>query len=66
MRGAYRLFVAATTSGPADWLLVACLPGGRVVQVPVAPPRSGSWRMCRPIGIYEAGAALAALYEEDR
>lgn len=61
-----RLFVAATAPGPADGLLVARLPGGRVAQVPLSPPRSGDWRRCRPIGIYEASAALAALYEEDR
>jgi hypothetical protein len=61
-----RLFVAATAEGPADWLLVARLPGGRIVQIPVAPPHHGDWRTCRPVAIYEASAALAAFYEEDR
>jgi hypothetical protein len=58
-----RIFVAATAEGPADWLFVARVED-RVVQVPLAAPRDGGWRRCRPIGIYVASAALAALYEE--
>lgn len=59
------LFVAATAEGPADWLLVARVEG-QVVQVPLAAPRNGGWRTCRPIGIYPANAGLVALYEEDQ
>ena len=61
-----RLFVAATAEGPADWLLVARLPGGPVVQIPLAPPHGGGWRTTRPIGIYGASPALVRLYEEGR
>jgi hypothetical protein len=49
----------------ADWLLVARLPGGVVVQVPLAPPRSGGWRTCRPVGIYQASAAVTRRYHEE-
>ena len=50
---------------PADWLMVSEVPG-RVLVVPLAPPNSGDARKCRPIGCYEASAALAARYREDR
>lgn len=61
-----RVFVASTADGPADWLLVAHLPGRRVPQIPLAPPRSGDWRTCRPVGIYQANAALTRYYENER
>jgi hypothetical protein len=60
-----RLFVAATADGPADWLLVARVEA-RVVVVPLAAPRNGVRRRCRPIGIYPANAGLVDLYEEDQ
>jgi hypothetical protein len=59
-----RLFLPATIDGPADWLLVARLPAGAVVEVPLAPPRTGGWRTCRPIGIYQAGDAATRCYYE--
>ena len=48
------ILVPAARGGPADWILVAHLPGGSGVQVPLAPSTSGNWRRCRPIGIYPA------------
>jgi hypothetical protein len=61
-----RLFFAATAEGPADWLLLARLPGGDLVQIPLAPPHSGDWRTCRPIGIYPANPIQARRYEEEK
>lgn len=65
------LFVPAGVDGPADWLLVARLPGGDLVEVPLATPRSGKREQCRPIGIYQVGARNSLTYqqqeeEEDR
>jgi hypothetical protein len=58
------LFYPAAADGPADWLMVARLPEG-VVVVPLAPPRGGDPRKCRPIGIYEPSRSLVERYEED-
>jgi hypothetical protein len=52
--------VVATADGPADWLLVARVEAG-VVMVPLAAPRDGVRRRCRPIGIYPANAGLVDL-----
>lgn len=62
------LFVPAALDGPADWLLVARLPGGDLIEVPVTTARSGEWGKCRPIGIYQAGTRNARSYQqqEDR
>jgi hypothetical protein len=60
------LFAEAAADGPADWLLIAALPGGDVIQVPLAPARSKDWRRCRPIGIYQANSAQRVLYERER
>lgn len=49
---------------PAHWLMVAEV-SGRVLMVPLAPSRRDI-TMCRPIGCYQASAALPALYREDR
>jgi hypothetical protein len=57
-------FYPAAADGPADWLMVARIPGA-IVLVPLAPPRSGDPRQCRPIGIYEPSRALVERYEED-
>lgn len=38
--------------GDADWLMIGSVPG-LVIKVPLAPPRSGDVRQCRPIGIYK-------------
>lgn len=58
------LFAEAAADGPADWILIAVLPGGAVIQVPLAPPRSRDWWKCRPIGIYPANQTEQRLYEE--
>jgi len=58
------LFYPAADDGSADWLMVARIPGAMVL-VPLAPPRSGDPRRCRPIGIYEPSRALVERYEED-
>jgi len=58
------LFYPAADDGPADWLMVSRIPGA-IVVVPLARPRSGDARKCRPIGIYEPSRALAERYEED-
>ena len=58
------LFYPAREDEPADWLMVARIPG-TVVVVPLASSRSGDSRKCRPIGVYEASAALIGRYEED-
>jgi hypothetical protein len=50
---------------PAHWLMVSEV-SGRVLVVPLAPSNSGDARRCTPIGCYEASAALAARYREDR
>jgi hypothetical protein len=50
---------------PAHWLMVAEV-AGRILVVPLAPPRSGDPRRCRPIGCYVAAEHLARRYLEDR
>ena len=50
---------------PAHWLMVAEI-AGAVLVAPLAPPRSGDPRKCRPIGCYRAGEPLARTYREDR
>ncbi len=57
------LFYPATP--PAHWLMCAEITG-RVLVVPLAPARDGDPSRCRPIGCYEASAALAAEYRRDR
>jgi len=58
------LFYPAAEEGPADWVMVACLPEG-IALVPLAPPRGEDPRKCRPIGVYEPSRAVVARYEED-
>ena len=58
------LFVPAALDGPADWLLVARLPGGDLIEVPVTTARSGEWSRCRPIGIFQAGTRTTGSYEQ--
>ncbi len=58
------LFYPAAEEGPADWLMVARIPGA-VIVVPLAPSRSDDPRKCRPIGIYEPSRTLAERYEKD-
>jgi len=49
---------------PAHWLLVGEV-GGRVLVVPLAPPRSGDPRKCRPIGCYAVHGTTAEDYRTD-
>jgi hypothetical protein len=58
------LFYPAAEEGPADWLMVARVPGA-IVVVPLAAPRSGVPRNCRPIGIYESSRTFVERYVED-
>lgn len=58
------LFYPAKDGDEADWLMVAEVPGALVLSVPIAPPRSGDHRRCRPIGIYKATSELAAMYRK--
>jgi hypothetical protein len=58
------LFYPAAEEGPADWLMVARVPGA-IVLVPLAPARSDDPRRCRPIGIYEPSRSVIARYLED-
>ena len=58
------LFYPAADDGSADWLMVARIPGA-IILVPLAPPRSGDPRRCRPIGIYVPSRSLIERYEED-
>lgn len=58
------IFVEAVR-GPAEWFLIASLTGGDIVQIPLAPSRTESWRQCRPIGIYKASQAQQDKYAEE-
>jgi len=51
----------ARKGGWADWLMVGEVPG-LIICVPLAQPKSGDVRFCRPIGIYKAPAALRDRY----
>jgi hypothetical protein len=51
---------------PADWLMVAQVPGGAVLCVPLAPARSGAYNQARPIGVYDAPVWLRDMYLEER
>lgn len=53
-------FPADLGKGDAHWLLVTEVEDV-VVTVPLAPPRSGDPRKCRPIGLY-----MASQTEQDR
>lgn len=44
-------FFYADDEGQADWLMVGMVPG-LIICVPLAPPKHGDVRVCRPIGIY--------------
>jgi hypothetical protein len=60
------LFFPAAEEGPADWLMVAEVPGGDVLVVPLGKPNSGDIRKARPIGLYEASQYLKERYLEER
>lgn len=44
-------YYPADEGGQADWLMVGMVPG-LLLCIPLAPPKSGDVRFCRPIGIY--------------
>ena len=46
--------------------MVAEVPGGDVLVVPLAKPNSGDIRKARPIGLYEASRYLKERYLEER
>lgn len=54
-------YFPATSTGPADWLMVGDV-DGHVITVPLAPPHSGVVTQCRPIGVYKASVWLAQQY----
>ena len=60
------LFFPAMDQGPADWLMVAEVPGGEVLLVPLPKPKSADSTKARPIGIYRAGRELRRRYLEER
>lgn len=60
------LFFPAPAEGAADWLMVAEVPGGDILMIPLAKPNSGDPRKARPIGLYEAGPSLKERYLEER
>src|SRR5579863_2588404 len=58
------VFLPAAADGPADWLLVARIPGD-MIQAPLAPSRYGDTSKCRPIGLYRASQEQARRYQEE-
>ena len=60
------LFFEAADDRAADWLMVAEVPGGDVLVVPLAPPRRGDARKARPIGVYRASEWLKQQYFDER
>jgi hypothetical protein len=48
--------------GPAEWLMVAEVPGGDVLVVPLAPSRRSGASKARPLGVYRAGERLKEEY----
>ncbi len=53
-------------AGPADWLMVAEVPGGDVLVVPLAPSNYSGYMKMRPIGVYPASGELLDAYLRDR
>jgi hypothetical protein len=45
--------------------MLAYVPGIPVISVPLAPPHSGDWRKCRPIGLDKAKSADREKYLRD-
>ena len=59
------IFLPAAADGPADWLLVASIPGD-AIQASLAPPDSGDPATCRPIGLYRATQEQGRRYREEK
>jgi hypothetical protein len=59
-------FYEGDDTDPADWLMVAEVPGGNVLAVALAPPNSGDPSKARPIGIQKAPYYLEQQYREER
>lgn len=61
------LFYEADSSrGAAEWLMVAEVPGGDVLVVPLARSNRGDVTRARPIGVYRAPIELERRYKEER
>lgn len=60
------MFYEGGEDDPADWLMVAEVPGGDVLVVPLAPPNSGNPSQARPIGIQKAPLYLERQYRGER
>lgn len=60
------VFYPARPDGGADWLMVAEVPGGDVLVVPLAKSRHGDDTKARPLGVYRAGERLKTRYLADR
>lgn len=58
------IFVPAER-GNADWLMIGIIPGD-IIVVPLASPRSGDHRKCRPIGLYKASGHEQTQYYSAR
>lgn len=61
---AARYYPADLAVGHAHWLMVGDIES-IIICVPLAPPRSGDPKKCRPIGIYEAAAKEVEAYLRD-
>ncbi len=62
---AVRYYPADLSLGDAHWLMIGEVEG-QIVTIPLAPPKSGDSRKCRPIGLYPAGQNERVQYFEDR
>ena len=60
------VFFEPAADGPADWLMVAEVPGSDVLVVPLAPPRWSGAGKARPIGVYRASETLKQQYLAER
>lgn len=56
-------FFPASEDGPADWLMVAEVPG-TMLMAPLAPPTSDGIHRCRPVGLYAPSMELRRRYRQ--